>query len=177
MARARQSALKRLWLPGAVLAWMSTAGTGSVFAQAGDPSALPAGPMGGTVNAIAADPAHAGTLYVATQGAGVFKSTNGGLTWVAINNGKAAGTFAFALAVDPVNSAIVFVGTGAGVFRSADGGASWTSASAGLTSLTVSSLAIDSVTGAIYAGTNGGGVFKSTNSGQLWTPVNAGLIT
>jgi hypothetical protein len=44
--------------------------------------------LGGyTVYAIAVDPNNANVLYAGTAGAGIFKSTDGGATWNAINNG------------------------------------------------------------------------------------------
>jgi len=45
---------------------------------------VPIGPEGGTIRALAVDPRAPATLYAGTGGfgsAGVFKSTNGGVTW------------------------------------------------------------------------------------------------
>jgi hypothetical protein len=82
-------------------------------------------------NALVIDRSNPSTIYAATGGGyfdhngGVFKSIDGGVTWVAANNGlppKAGG----ALAIDPSNPSIVYVGTsGYGLFKSIDGGASW----------------------------------------------------
>src|SRR5207244_4719961 len=49
------------------------------------------------INALAMDPQDSGTVYAATQGGGISKSTNRGASWIA---GK-GGLFVNALAVDP----------------------------------------------------------------------------
>jgi hypothetical protein len=43
------------------------------------------GPEGGTINALAIDPAILATLYAGTYGGGVFKSTNSGGSWKVVN--------------------------------------------------------------------------------------------
>ena len=45
------------------------------------------GPEGGTIHALAIDPVTPTTLYAGTDGGGVFKSTNGGGNWSAVNTG------------------------------------------------------------------------------------------
>jgi hypothetical protein len=56
------------------------------------------------------------TLYVGTSFHGVFRTTNGGGNWSALNTGL-TNTDVRALAVDPATPAIVYAGTdGGGVF-------------------------------------------------------------
>jgi photosystem II stability/assembly factor-like uncharacterized protein len=55
---------------------------------------------------------------------GVFKSTNGGATWSAVNTGL-SNKKVWALAIDPINTNTIYVGTYGGVFKSANGGATW----------------------------------------------------
>jgi hypothetical protein len=132
------------------------------------------GPEGGTILALAIDPATPATLYAGTGG-GVFKSTNGGGNWSAVNTGLTAAGVS-ALAIDPATPATLYAGTGGGVFKSTNGGGNWSAVNAGLTSTFVRALAIDPATPAtLYAGTNGGGVFKSTNGGGNWSAANTGL--
>jgi hypothetical protein len=73
-------------------------------------------PGSGTVDALAIDPQTPTTVYAGISGGGVFKSTDGGTSWTAINSGLthlAVST----LAVDPNNPTIVYAGTkGGGVF-------------------------------------------------------------
>ncbi len=95
----------------------------------------------------------AATLYAGTDGGGVFKSTDAGATWTAMNTGLTRLTV-FALAVDPASSATVYAGTPAGVFRSLDGGLTWSAFSDGLTDLSAQALAFGG--SALYAGTRAG---------------------
>jgi photosystem II stability/assembly factor-like uncharacterized protein len=76
------------------------------------------------------------TLYAGTSiacdcgylGDGVFKSTDGGSSWTAINSGLPGGSV-FLVAVDPRDAATVYLGLswegGNTLFKSSDGGANW----------------------------------------------------
>jgi photosystem II stability/assembly factor-like uncharacterized protein len=130
------------------------------------------------VLALAIDPITPTTLY-----AGVFcsmyKSTNGGGSWSAINVGLSNLGFVAcpnALAIDLITPTTLYAGTqDGGVFKSTNGGSNWVNT--GLSSLgTVYALAIDLITPTtLYAGTQDGGVFKSTNGGSNWSTMNTGL--
>ena len=67
-------------------------------------------PDGTDVYALAIDPATPSTLYAGTGGGGVFKSTNGGGTWGAVNTGL-TDTVVFALAIDPATPGTLYAGT------------------------------------------------------------------
>jgi len=108
----------------------------------------------------------------------VFKSTNGGASWTAINSGLTGlgSNYVKALGIDPVTPTTLYAGTdGGGVFGSIDGGASWTAINSGLTNNWVNALAIDALSpNNVYLGTNGG-VFKSRTGG--WSSINdAGIV-
>ena len=106
----------------------------------------------------------------------MFKSTNGGAVWSAVNTGL-TDTNVHALAIDPATPSTLYAGTvwGSGVFKSTNGGAAWSAVNTGLTDTDVFALAIDPATpSTLYAGTSGG-VFKSTNGGAAWSAVNTGL--
>src|SRR2546427_6914130 len=121
------------------------------------------GPNGGSIRALAVDPVTPATLYAGTGGGGVFKSTDGGGSWTAVNTGFYTNLFVTTLAMDPQAPTTLYAGSGWTVFKSTDGGGSWTAV--GL-SFSVTTLAIDPQTPAtLYAGTYGGGGYKSTNGG------------
>jgi photosystem II stability/assembly factor-like uncharacterized protein len=131
------------------------------------------GPYGGTINALAINPTNPATVYASTPG-GVFKSTNAGESWTAINTGLPS-TGVGALVIDPKNPATLYV-SGGGIFKSTNAGESWTAINTGLPSTGVGAVAINPVNPAtLYAPTYGGGVFKSTNGGDSWTAINTGL--
>jgi hypothetical protein len=124
------------------------------------------------VFAMAVDPTTAGTVYAGTYDSGIYKSTDGGLTWLPASLGLAS-QGVNALAVAPSDPQTVYAG-GNGVSRSRDGGASWVRT--GLVGQYVSAVAVDPVDPArLFAGTLGGGVFLSLDAGNTWTSVNAGM--
>jgi len=110
---------------------------------------------------------------------GMYKSTDGGETWVEINNGLRTSLINInCIAVHPTNPDVVYIGTWRdGVFKTTDGGQSWVAKSNGLVSADVRSLAIDPQNPeVVYAGLGGGaGIFKTTNGGELWGAINSGL--
>ena len=74
------------------------------------------GPAGGSVTALAIDPTATATLYAGIIGGGVYKSTDGGQHWTAINTGL-TNTHVTALAIDPQTPTTLYAGTGgSGVF-------------------------------------------------------------
>ena len=81
------------------------------------------------VNCIVIDPRNPQILYAGTNGAGVFKSANGGVSWTPINNGMRAlrtpGGSPHSLAVDKSNPDYVYAGTIFGGYRSSNGGRTW----------------------------------------------------
>jgi len=72
-----------------------------------------------------------GILYAGTFGAGVFRSSDDGQTWEAINNGL-TDLHILSLVGDPNDDDTLYAGTLDGVFRTRDGGASWESIGGGL---------------------------------------------
>ncbi|MCX6611342.1 MAG: hypothetical protein NTW74_10885 [Acidobacteria bacterium] len=89
------------------------------------------------VNSLAIDPSSPDILYAGTgegfgnidavRGAGIFKTTDGGLTWKALEVTRNNSGFFFVnkLVVSPVSPNRVYAATNVGIFRSVDGGESW----------------------------------------------------
>jgi photosystem II stability/assembly factor-like uncharacterized protein len=128
------------------------------------------GPEGGTVFALAVDPAVPATLYAGTDGGGVWKSSDAGASWSV--TGPGIGNLqTLALAIDPQTPSTLYAGTVAGAFKSNDGGASWTAVNNGLTEPVILQLAIDPLHSAtLYAGTLSG-LFASTDGAASWKAV------
>lgn len=130
---------------------------------------------------------------------GVFKSTNGGATWVHSSVGlphylspASSQQDVLALAINPANPAVLYaavtaflpsgaiVGT---IYKSTNAGASWSESSAGIAGQDVRALLIDPSDASgntIYAGTGGdganpGGVYRSTDGGLTWNSYSIGL--
>src|SRR5207249_8351746 len=86
------------------------------------------------------------TLYAGTWGGGVFKSTDGGGTWGAVNTGLTT-TALHAVAVDPRTPATIYTGMSYhGVFKSTDGGAGWSAANTGMSHSKLNALRVGTPT-------------------------------
>ncbi|MBN1631552.1 MAG: S-layer homology domain-containing protein [Thermoleophilia bacterium] len=93
------------------------------------------GPIGGLGYDVRMRPDRPDTMLVTDAYAGVFRSTDGGLTWQPSNTGITVRTGpsgdsipVFCLTIDPHDNDIVWAGTQylRGIFRSLDGGKTWT---------------------------------------------------
>jgi photosystem II stability/assembly factor-like uncharacterized protein len=109
-----------------------------------------------------------GTTYAGTA-RGVFRSTDGGVSWVPVIRGlKDVGARALAM----TSGNVIYVGTNQkGVFKSTDKGAHWSSASHELTDAGAYSIVV-AADGIIYAGI-GGTLWRSTDNGENWMTVGA----
>lgn len=123
------------------------------------------------VNSLVIDPKKSSTLYAALGS--FYRSTDSGSTWSLL----AIFSDSYAIAVDPVVTDVIYVGTSSGVRKSTNGGTSFSGASAGLpTSGDVISLAIDPTsTMTVYAGMRTQGLYKSTDGGANWTKKSTGM--
>lgn len=127
-------------------------------------------PRVGWVSSLAFDPSDANIAYATYSsfgGAHVWRSTDGGMTWVAIVGSGAArlpDIPVHTLAIDPVNRMRLFVGTDLGVFVSTDAGATWAVENTGFANTIVESLQVargDATNPArLYAFTYGRGVWR-----------------
>jgi photosystem II stability/assembly factor-like uncharacterized protein len=147
-------------------------------ARAGVGLWAPAGPGGGTVSALAAGRADTDLVLAGTSTGGVFRSADGGTTWVPANTGL--GGFGpligyppvLALETDPRNPLVAYLGTLlAGAFRSGDGGRSWVRCGPlpplGLESRVSDLLADGRLADVVYAATPHG-VLRSGDGGRTW---------
>lgn len=118
-----------------------------------------------------------GDLFVGTYTAGIFKSTDNGMTWLEKNNGLTTANNVISLAIS--DNGDIFAGTfNTGIFRSTDNGESWVQINNGLTLLNVRAIVFND-NGHIFLSSAPtpfqGGVFRSTDNGDNWTLVNVGL--
>lgn len=123
---------------------------------------------GAVVLSYAVDPAIPSTVYAGLDGGGVYKSTDGGVSWNAARSGI-EGLNVYALAMDPLSGSAVYAGTNNGLYRTFDGGASWHPANPGNADFI---LALAASGSNIYAAT-AGGVFRSGDGGASWSSVTS----
>jgi photosystem II stability/assembly factor-like uncharacterized protein len=135
--------------------WRSMDGGASWSAHTPEP---PVSPSTFESLSLAIDPSAPSTQYLGSSLRGVFKSSDGGDTWVAANAGL-TDLHVRALAIDPMTPAVLYAATDGSLMRSTDGAGSWTLRNP----LVTGSLLLDPETPTtIYAGF---GAFKSTDAG------------
>jgi len=136
---------------------------------------------------IVVNPTNQNIMYAGTAGAGVYKTTNGGLNWVQVNTGL-LNLIVQCMAISKSNPDIVMcgttnTGTSPGVYKTTDGGANWTLKSSGITeTILPQAIAIDPTNPniaytVIFIGTANAvnGVYKTTNGGDNWFVANTGI--
>ena len=131
------------------------------------------------VRSIIMDPENPSVMYVGAYGGGIFKSVDGGASWVSTNNGL--GNLVQCLTIDPQNPFVLYTGLFyGGVSKSDDGALSWDQTGT-VSSSNVMCLAIDPQSPSIvYAGTSGetwlsgGSIFRSINGADSWSVLGRG---
>jgi photosystem II stability/assembly factor-like uncharacterized protein/chorismate mutase len=145
--------------------------------------------IGGRAVAVAGVPSERNLFYMGGVDGGVWKSTDYGVAWENITDGKwpSASDSIGAIAVAPSNPKVLYVGTGEtdirndmitgdGLFKSVDAGKSWKYAGLRDTR-TISAIVIDphdpnvvyvASMGHVFAPNPDRGVFKSTDGGKTW---------
>ncbi len=123
----------------------------------------------GQPDALAVDPRSPLVVYAGNR-YGVFKTTDGGLSWNRTAN--SGGMFNLILVIDPKTPDTVYAGSFYGVAKTTDGGRRWKSASRGLgRDPDVDALAIDPRSPrTLYAAVDGN-AFKSKDGGEHWAEV------
>lgn len=166
------------------------------------------------LGALAIDPTNENVIYAGTgeanyanhsrYGLGLFKSTDGGATWVQLAESTFAGRCFSKIVINPQNSQILYAALAraggfpalaaakghplrngpVGVFRSDDGGATWTQLLSGLPNQAATDIAINPVDpNILYAaighifGSTDNGIYKTTDGGANWTKLAGGLPT
>jgi hypothetical protein len=111
-----------------------------------------------------------GTVYAGTEGNGVFRTVNNGVTWTEQNSGLTGA--AQDIRAFHTSGTTVLAGTGTGLFKSVSNGA-WqpVSQEAGADKMGTRAVqALETSAGQLLAGTASGGVFRSADGGATWSP-------
>lgn len=149
---------------------------------------------------LAIDPVDTNVLYAGTSNrdgsqfsgestqppAGLFKSTDGGSSWIRLGTGYPTpiptnadmffSQIINVVLVDPANHLTVYLASNAGLFVSQDGGFNWTQGNAPFGDVRSLQLDTTSPAGAriLYAGITGAGVVQSTDGGLNWNSIFTG---
>jgi len=147
------------------------------------------------VSEILIHPNNSNVIWVASQGPlwskggqrGIFKSTDGGQSWVQTLGNK-EWTGATEIIMDPRNPDVLYTATwdrhrtvamgggpGSGIHKSTDGGSNWTELTDGLPTSNLGKIGIcistqnpDVLYAAIETDLRTGGIYKSTDGGMTW---------
>ena len=147
---------------------------------------VPLGPgnIGGRTRAIVVHPTVPDTIWVASAGGGVWRTTDAGLSWSPVDD-RMANLAATCLAMDPTKPDVIYAGTGegfnnvdalrgAGVFQTRDG-LTWSQITATRTYEYVNRLAV-SPDGKLLLAATRQGVFRSQDAARAtWTAVLSGV--
>jgi hypothetical protein len=140
----------------------------------------------GRVNCVAFHPTDVNIFYAGTPGGGIWKTTDGGSTWVPLSD-NIAQTGVTSIVVDPVDPNIIYIGTGdgygnldvkgIGVLKSINGGATWQTT--GLSWVTsqqnvVSAMEMSPTNTSVLVAATTAGLYKTTDAGATWTQLRTG---
>ena len=129
------------------------------------------------------DPANPNIIYIGPANGGVWKSTDGGVTWAPLTDDQESMAMG-SIAIDPTNTNIIYAGTGEatysgasyygrGLLKSTDGGNSWIHITNGLPNSTYfSRLKIrPGHPNELIAALGNNGLYRSTDSGISWSQI------
>ncbi len=154
----------------------------TTWALIGPTNQTPSGGGAGRINFIRFMPGNNNTIFAGAPAGGLWKSTDGGVTWNT-NTDILAVIGCSDLAINPANTNIMYLATGdrdagdtysVGVLKSIDGGATWNTT--GLTFLvsageTVNRILINPTTPSTLIAFTSNGIYRTTDSGANWTHV------
>lgn len=145
--------------------------------------------VSGRIVDIAVDPRDARTWFLAVASGGVWKTTNGGVTFAPVFDGEASFSIG-CVTIDPNDSLVVWVGSGEnnsqrsvswgdGVYKSADGGKSWENVglkkSEHIGKIVVdprnSSVVYVAAQGPLWSAGGDRGLYKTADGGKTWKAV------
>ncbi|MDP4116174.1 MAG: hypothetical protein Q8903_08565, partial [Bacteroidota bacterium] len=134
--------------------------------------------IGGRVRAIAVHPSDPNIVYIGSVSGGVWKTTNGGGSWVPLKD-KMENLAVCSIVLDPVDPKIIYAGTGEGfgnsdsrrgegIFKSTDAGASWVRLTSTVNSnfYYVNRMVFDNVSHTLWVATKRG-LYKSTDGSSF----------
>ncbi len=131
----RVSAWLRGSVMGAAVVVASAANVAALDWQEMGPAPILAGPYTGRTSAVSASPTDRGVIFVAAASGGIWRTTNGGLSWTPLTDDLPAAAMG-ALVINPFDENVIYAGSGEanyanhslyglGLYRSTDHGDTW----------------------------------------------------
>ena len=160
-----------------------------------DWKALGPGNIGGRIRSLYIHPADTSLIFAASVSGGIWRSTDGGASWSAVDdfmtNLAVTSIAADPRTTDEVNTTVLYAATGEGfynsdglrgfgVFKSTDGGVTWSHLEATDPANDSDWRGVDRIAvnpdGVIVAVTNYNGIFTSTDGGENWDKYSDGDV-
>src|SRR2546430_13790849 len=145
---------------------------------------------GGRVTTVTGVPSQPKTFYMGVASGGMFRTTDGGATWVPITDGKVPVASTGCVAVADSDPNVIYLGTGSddvrsnvstgrGMYKSTDGGQTWkfiglyNAGQIGAVRIhpTDPNTVWVSAQGDAFKANSERGIFKTTDGGQTWFKV------
>jgi len=142
---------------------------------------------GGRVTTVTGVPSQPKTFYIGVASGGLFRTTDSGVTWVPLTDGKVPLGSTGCVAVSESDPNVIYLGTGSdgvrsnvstgrGIYKSTDGGQTWkfiglyNAGQVGAVRIhpTNPNIVWVSAVGDIFKSNDERGVFKTTDGGQTW---------
>ena len=143
-----------------------------LFAQAWQQ--IPGVAVGTTVNQILT--AKNGSIYVATEDSGLYRSTTNGSSWTKCSLPGSAGDGADRALLEDSQARLFCANRTGGLYRSTDNGGTWTTVNTGLPGTNIYALGLDSRNDNIYSGDSHEYICRSTTHGDSWTTLGEGSL-
>ncbi|MEI7662207.1 MAG: BACON domain-containing carbohydrate-binding protein [Bacteroidota bacterium] len=134
------------------------------------------------VSSVLLHPTNAGLILIGTgdrdasdaPGMGVYRSTDGGTTWIASNSGMGNLTVGMMI-MHPSDPNIILAAASGGIYKSTDGGINWSRKSSNTNNY--KDIRFKPGDPSIVYATEGGKFYRSVSTGDSWTQITAGVIT
>ncbi|NPA43542.1 MAG: T9SS type A sorting domain-containing protein [Chlorobi bacterium] len=134
----------------------------------------------GRINVIVVDPTDPDVIYAGAPAGGLWKTVDGGATWMPLTDELAAPGVS-GIALDPLNPQVIYIGTGdddawqgpsRGMFKSTDGGRTWQHLTLPVSgSAFVSDIVIPHGQSSVIVAATSHGVWRSSDAGATWQRV------
>lgn len=141
---------------------------------------VPQGGGAGRINCVAFHPSDPNIIFAGAPAGGLWRTTNGGASWICTTD-QLPTLGISAIAFDPQNPDIVYMGTGdmdggntagVGILKSFDGGMTWNSTGLSFNitqDISVARILVHPTATNIIIAATSQGIYKSYNGGNSWT--------
>lgn len=151
--------------------------------------------VGGRIRAVVVSPTTNNTIYIASVGGGVWKTTNGGTSWFSLNDNFPSMSVG-SLIMDRTDPNVLYAGTGesyfdtefgennksaiqgTGIYKTTDAGATWSQLPSTMNPNfnCVSRMSMSPTNNQVILASTDTGLFRTSDGGATWTQVYTGKV-